>query len=126
MIILNFTHPLTESQNQQIEMLTKTDITSVHHIPCQFDNQQPLLPQIDALLNKVPLTPQEWQNLPILVNPPGLAAAAAALLAECHGRMGYFPSLIRIRPIDGSPLPRFEIAEILNLQAVRELSRTRR
>jgi hypothetical protein len=61
-----------------------------------------------------------------LVNLPALAPAAAALLAELHGRMGYFPAIVRIRPVAGSTPPAYEVAEIINLQAVRDAARERR
>jgi len=48
------------------------------------------------------------------------------LLAELHGRMGYFPPIVRLRPVPNALPPRFEVAEIINLQAVREAARTRR
>jgi hypothetical protein len=39
--------------------------------------------------------------------------------------MGYFPPIIRLRPLNTVP-PRYEVAEILNLNAVREAARARR
>jgi hypothetical protein len=69
---------------------------------------------------------EEWQTLPFLVNPPSFAAITAALVAEIHGRCGYFPSLIRLRPVVGATPPRFEFAEIINLQAIRDTARSRR
>ena len=126
MIILNFTHPITDSQRAQVEKIAGQPITAVHHISCQFDNQRPFVPQINALLAQISLTPQAWQTEPILVNPPAYAPAASTLIAELHGRMGYFPAIIRIRPVNGSTPPQFEAAEIINLQAVRDEARTNR
>ncbi len=40
--------------------------------------------------------------------------------------MGYFPSIIRLRPVSGSVPPQFEVAEILNLHSVREKARLER
>ncbi|MCK6622766.1 MAG: hypothetical protein HUU32_16950 [Calditrichaceae bacterium] len=45
--------------------------------------------------------------------------------AELHGRMGYSPCL-RLRPVEGSLPPRFEMVEILNLQEIREIARANR
>jgi len=38
------------------------------------------------------LSPEEWQTLPIFINPSSLTLnfSAVALIAELHGRMGYF------------------------------------
>ncbi len=126
MIVLNFAHPLTEEQKAQIEALTGEGIERVIAVPVHFDNQQPFVPQLQALMARVPLTPEEWQTARILVNPPSLNFITALLLAELHGRMGYFPPILRLRPVPGAVPPRYEVAEILNLQEVREQARTRR
>lgn len=47
-------------------------------------------------------------------------------LAELHGRIGHFPVLIRLRPVADSVPTRYEVAELLNLQAIREQARYRR
>jgi len=48
------------------------------------------------------------------------------LLAELHGRCGYFPPCIRLRPAQGPVPPQYEVAEVLNLQAVRDAARQKR
>ena len=37
-----------------------------------------------------------------------------------------FPALLRLRPVAGSAPPQFEVAEIVNLQQVREEARKKR
>ena len=126
MVLLNFSHPITEAQRAQIETLTGNAVDREISALPQFDEQQPFVPQLHDLLSELPLTPAEWQGEPILVVLPSLNFIAAALLAELHGRMGYFPSVVRIRPVAG-PLPRlYEVAEILDLQGIRESARLRR
>ncbi len=125
MLILNFTHPLTHEQLAQIETLADTHIEEVRTIPVQIDQAEPLEPQITAVVNAVGLSSEEWQTRPLLINPPGYAPAAFVLLAELHGRIGHFPALIRMRPKPG-PVPAYEVAELLNLQAIREKARKRR
>ena len=98
MIIINFTHPLTSEQKQQIEQMGGGEITAVHDISCQFDNEQPFAPQVAGVVDEVPLSGAEWQTEALLINPPAYAPATSILLAELHGRIGYFPSFIRIRP----------------------------
>lgn len=126
MILLNFSHPLTPEQQTQIEALIHQKIEQVIHLPTQFDHQMPYLPQLAAVMEKLPLSPQELQGAPILVNLPSFNAIAALLLAELHGRMGYFPPVVRMRPVDEAIPPRYEAAEILNLQSVRDAARARR
>src|SRR5713101_9318983 len=125
MLILNFTHPLTDQQQTQIEALAHTSIEEVRTIPVQIDQAKPLEPQITAIVDAVGLSSEEWQTLPLLINPPGYAPAAFVLLAELHGRIGHFPSLIRLRPKPG-PVTTYEVAELLNLQNIREGARKRR
>jgi len=82
--------------------------------------------QIRELVDRVGLGPEGWQTTPLLINPPGYAPAAVVLLAELHGRMGHFPAVLRLRPVEGSVPTRYEVAEIVNLQEVRDRARTRR
>ena len=126
MIILNFSHPFTEEQMAQIEVLTEQKITALHDLSTQFDNGQPFLPQLESLVSQIPLTAQELQTRPVLVNLPALNFIAALVLAELHGRMGYFPATVRIRPIPGSTPLRYEVAEIIDLQGVRDAAREKR
>ena len=51
----------------------------------------------------------------MLIIPPALDFIAVALLAHLHGRMGYFPDCVRLRPVEGARPPRFEVAEIIEL-----------
>jgi len=126
MLLLNFSHPLTSDQLAQVKALTDQAVTRVIDVPIQVNPDQPLAEQIAEIADQVGLTPEEWQTLPLVVNPPGYAAATAALLAELHGRMGYFPPVLWIRPVAGSTPPRFQVTEIVNLQALREAARMRR
>ena len=125
MLILNFTHPLTSEHKAQIEALAGVPIDSIQTIAIQIDQNEPLEGQIRVLFENVQLTSEEWQTRSLLINPPGYAPAAFVLLAELHGRMGHFPTFIRLRPKAG-PVTSFEVAELLNLQTVREIARTHR
>ena len=94
-------------------------------VPVQFDVVASFVTQVVRLVDGIGLSPIEWQATPILVNPPALNVIAVTLLAELHGRMGYFPPVVRLRAVAGSLPPRFEVAEIINLQAVRDHARGR-
>ncbi len=127
MILLNFSHPLTPDQLEAVARLTGQTVERVLALPAQFDHQQAYEPQLAALMAPtIALPPEEWQTASILVNPPSLNFIAALVLAELHGRMGYFPPIIRLRPIKDALPPRYEVAEILNLQTVRDAARTKR
>jgi hypothetical protein len=126
MLLLNFGHPLTDAHLARIRELAGQDIERVVVVPTQFDHAQAFDEQIRELLATVPLSLEQWQTTPLLINPPSLAPITAVLLAEIHGRSGYFPTIIRLRPMAGIVPPQFEVAELLNLQAVRDAARTQR
>jgi len=126
MLLLNFGHPLTDAQLARIRELAGRDLERIIAVPTQFDHARPFDEQVRELLASVPLTPEQWQTTPLLINPPSLSPITAVLLAEIHGRSGFFPTIVRLRPMSGTVPPQFEIAELLNLQAVRDAARTRR
>ncbi len=125
MLILNFTHPLTPLQYDQLTSQLGQE-PEIRTISVHINNNSSLTEQIVTITDAAELTSEEWQMLPLIVNPPGFAPAAFVLLAELHGRMGHFPTLLRLRPVVGSVPMTYEVAELLNLQTVREEARRRR
>ena len=124
MIILNFSHPLTDVHLQSIACLSKQEeLPQVIDLPVKFDVNQPFISQLDALAQALPLSSKELQTLPILVNLPALNYIAALVIAYLHGVTGHFPSIIRLKPIPESTLTVFEVAEIINLQSLRDETR---
>jgi hypothetical protein len=126
MLLLNFGHPLQDIAVSRIQDITGRNIERVIQVPLQFDLDRPFDEQVRELLAEVPLTSEQWQTTPMIINPPSLAPITAVLIAELHGRLGYFPTIIRVRPIRNSMPPQFEVAELINLNAVRERARTTR
>jgi len=126
MILLNYSHPLTPAHLAQLETLAGQAVTEVRDIPAQLDLDVPFAEHATRLAEAAGLTPAQWQTEPLLVALPALNFAAAALLAEIHGRCGYFPPIVRLKPVTGALPPRYEVAEIVNLHAIREAARTRR
>lgn len=126
MTVLDFGHPLTDAQKMMLEQQTGLSVDSVLMVDTQVDTGAALGPQVSAWLDGVPLSATEWQTEPIVVVLPSLNYSAAVLLAEVHGRTGHFPTVLRLRPAPDSLVQRFDVAEIINLQAIREEARTRR
>lgn len=126
MKIINFAHPLTNEQLQEIKALTKTEITAILDINSQISAEKPLAPQIEKMLDSTGLSSQEWQTSTLLINLPSLNYSAATLLAQLHGRMGYFPPVLRLQPLTEKIPLRYAVTEILNLQAIREHARKKR
>lgn len=121
--IVNLAHPMTDEQLRQVESLAGGSVEKVIDLPSQIDVECPFAPQVEAMLEAADLTIREWQTLPLIVNIPSLNFSAAVVLAHLHGRMGYFPAVLRLRPVPDAVPTRYEVAEILNLQAVREAAR---
>lgn len=123
MLILNFSHPLTDMQKTEAEALTGQTIEEVFNIHVQFDNDVSFTAQAEELMQKLPVDGTTLQTKPILILLPSSNFIAAAVLASLHGLMGYFPAVLRITPEAGSLPPVYHAAEILNLQAIRDKAR---
>jgi hypothetical protein len=128
MLILNFSHPITKKQRQQLQEMTGEEINegNIIDIKAHFNNEESYPEQVCALLEPLGITPEQWQTVPMMINPPSYNFAAVTLIAELHGRCGYFLPVIRIRPVPDSTPTRYEVAEIINLKDVRDAARQSR
>lgn len=130
MILLNFSHPITDRQREQIRCTTGLDVTgedlTVVRVPCQLDINKDFASQVVELADSCPLSAKDWQTRSILVNLPALSTAAALLAAELHGRCGYYPAASRFRQIEGVIPPQYELAELLDINGQRQNARKRR
>lgn len=126
LVVVNFSHPLDAAQLGQLGALTGRQVARVLDAPAAIQQDQLLAAQAVSLVQSVPLSPQDWQTQPILVNLPGLAPLAASVLAELHGRMGHFPAILRLRPESQGLVTTYVVAEVINLQGLRDEARTRR
>lgn len=123
MIILNFSHPITPGMIEQIRHALRlrpgADLTVVR-VTSQLDAGENFASQIRGLADACPLSPSDWQTRSILVNPPAFAPAAVLLLAELHGRCGYYPAALRFRQVEGVMPPQYELAELLDINGQRQ------
>lgn len=126
MKIVNFSHPLTAEQLLDIERLISQEIKEVITVTSEVNTEQDLAPQIEAMLESTGLSSHDWQTQNLIFNLPALHFSAAVMLAILHGRMGHFPTILRLRPKSGSVPSRYEVAELINLQTLREKSRLAR
>lgn len=124
-VLINFTHIITPEQITQIHAVSGLTVAEVIDVPVHFDDGQPYGEQIDALLEQAGLTAEEWQTLPLIVNIAAFSPIAAMLLAAIHGRAGFFPSILRLRRASDDA-SRFEVAELIQLQGIRNASRALR
>lgn len=125
-VVLNFGHPLSEHHIRQIERFADRAVSTVVEIDSLADLQRPLQSQVEEMVVRAGLSREDWEARPLLVNLPSLNHIAVVLLAHLHGRIGYFPTIVRLRPIAGHTPTEFEVAELINLQATRDKARLSR
>jgi len=121
-VIVNFAHPITAEQQRQIQDNATLYISDVIDVPVHFKDDEQFASQVRQVVDSAGLTEEEWQTLPTIVNIPGFAYIAAALVAEVHGRAGHFPTILRLKrsPQDTT---KFVFAELINLQEIRNTAR---
>jgi hypothetical protein len=126
MIVLNFAHPLSPKQVEQIAALAGNQPERIDDVKVQFDVNQPFVAQVATMLDALAISPTEWQSGGWLIVLPSLNYIAGVLLAELHGRMGHFPAILRLKAAPNAVVTEYEVAEIINLESVRQEARTRR
>jgi hypothetical protein len=124
--VLNFSHPLTERQLAQLAAQLGTMPERIVPVHVQFDLEAGFVEQVISMVDDLGIGTDAWQGEAWVVVPPSLNYITAALLAELHGRMGHFPALVRLRPVPGGLVTEYEVAELINLEQVRQQARTRR
>lgn len=124
-LLLNYAHPLADGQLAKVAGIVG-ETPEVRELATQVDRGRPLAEVARELAEMAGLSAEGWQTTPLVLNPPSLAPLALALLAELHGRCGGFPALLNVRPVEGSVPTRYEVAEVVNLQELRDRARGRR
>ncbi|MEI7643914.1 MAG: CRISPR-associated protein Csx15 [Chloroflexales bacterium] len=122
MLLLNYSHPIPADQLTRVAAICGAT-PEVREVGAQIDRIRPIAEVARALADAAALSPDDWQTTPLILNPPALAPLALALIAELHGRCGAFPAMLNVRPVADSIPTRYEVAEVVNLQALREASR---
>ena len=127
-LVLNFSgHPVLPIQKQNIEQLMHWRSLEVLDVSLgNVPEDENFVPSIAKALEKIDLTPEEWQTTPLVVVPAGYSLIWSVVLAELHGRLGYFPDVVRLCPSTKPSMEKYEVAEIMNLREVRHNSRDKR
>jgi hypothetical protein len=127
-LVLNFSsHLILPNQQQTIQK--KMSWPAIEVIDARLGNVAENRNFAATLVNhieKIDLLPNEWQTSPMVVVPAGYAPAWAVLLAELHGRLGYFPDVVRLRPASAHAEEKFEVAEVVPLREIRGQARGKR
>src|SRR5688572_27154123 len=127
-LLLNFSaHPILPGQEQVIK--ARLGWPKIEVIEARLGNlpeDRDFTPEALHYIERIELLPAEWQTTPLVVAPPGYAPAWGVLLAELHGRLGYFPDMVRLRPAPAHSREKFEVVEIISLREVRSRARAKR
>ncbi len=124
--VVNFSHPLTPALRAQLATLLGEPVAAELGRTLHLDDGAAFEGQVRAAVDALGLAPADWQAGGLVVVLPGYAPAAALVLAEIHGRAGHFPAVLRLRPVAGALATTYELAEVINLQAVRLRARAGR
>jgi hypothetical protein len=127
-LIINFSgHPVLPGQQKDIGHMMHWPSPEVINVSLgNVAEDHNFVSTIEKAVEKVALSPEEWQSTPIVVIPAGYSALWSVVLAELHGRLGYFPDVVRLRPASTVSNEKYEVAEIMNLREVRHKSRDKR
>lgn len=125
MFVLNFSHPFSEAQIDQLGELVNYQGFEIETFRVQIDFNRSLVEQAIEIVDSVDWTPDDWQHNEFLVRPSSVDAATLAIMAEIHGRCGYFPPIVTMRRGATMP-PTFDVWEVVDLQRVRNAARTLR
>lgn len=120
MILINFGAPFKPLQISQAEAFLYEPITRVVDLRFDVDFDQEMLQQFKKTMGRLKLTHADLTAEPVVVNLPQDNFLAAMALAELHARMGYFPPIIRTRLRASGILPYYEVAEVIDLQAIED------
>jgi hypothetical protein len=121
MILINFGAAFRPLQIAQAEALLHEPITRVIDLSIKVDPDQEMLPQFKKSMAKLKLNDTDLCAEPVVINLPNQNYLAVMVLAELHGRMGYFPPILRARMKSSGLLPYYEVAEVIDLQAMEDL-----
>lgn len=120
MIVLNFSHPLTDDQLDQIARAFGVDDVNFIDIPTHFDTQTAIEPQIVKLIKENGI--DKLTKDMFVVRLPALDAGCAVLLAVFNGLFGFFPNVITFRKKPNAIAATFELWQVVDLQYVRDMA----
>lgn len=124
-VLVNLSHPLTDAQLAELAGLVGSRPERCVDVQVQFDEALDFSNQATALVDAIAQSGVRLGTDQIVLNPPAHSAIASIVLAMLHGRSGGFPAILRVKRAAG-PLGGWVVAEVVNLQAVREQARIER
>ncbi len=124
MILINYNRPLKPDQINQVEAIIHEGIERVIDLGVpELDVDAPVQPQLKALTKRLERLDLDLQKEPVIILLPPQNYQAVMVMADLHGRMGYFPRVIRtLLRTGGGLFPRHDAVEVLDPQALEDLS----
>lgn len=128
MILINFSHSLSNVQLKQIEELSQKTVTNILELDANFDDQKPFLKQattilenLTEILKKESISEKSIADAGgIVLNVPSYNYITALVLAGFEGLFGYLPTIVRNRrKLDSLPTE-YEVAELIDLKSFRD------
>lgn len=119
-IVLNFSHDFTPEQREEILALLEKNEDEVEireglGRQYQYESAFGLVKHVREQVAAVRLGASAWQECQIVVNLPAYSGGAMIALADMNGRMGYFPTVLRVERADDG----FHYTEALDLEQLR-------
>ncbi|NTW83686.1 MAG: hypothetical protein HGB36_10025 [Chlorobiaceae bacterium] len=126
--MLNFSgHPVLPGQLEAIKELMLWPSMEVIDVQMgTIAEDRKFVANIVRAIDRIDLSPEQWQTVGIVAVPAGYSAIWSVILADLHGRLGYFPDVVHLRPAQSASAEKYEVAEIMNLREVRHASREKR
>lgn len=113
MLILNFSHPVTEQQKIDLaKMIGYEGLFDVKDVRFQLDQETSFQAQIFDLLVELPLTRLDWKDVYIFL--PGLSMAAVVIVNELK-KITSDVQIVRLKPVAMAVSTQFAVAEVLYL-----------
>lgn len=131
--ILNFSHPL---KSQVLERLAPCqEILIPFHLQLKVNEKVHPKTQIERIVDNAARMIEEKHGLKLngttsfILVLPGLSEGVALLMAELHGRFGYFPAILAIRRLSDGTFGLYKNSPsdaIIRLEQLRNDARQRR
>lgn len=131
MILLNFSHALTNQQEGEIRKLLSIpdkewEKRKTIRVDCFLNINSDFSPQAEKILDSIPMKDDEWTEERLVVVPPPISHSAILIILGIFAKCGYLPEIVRIKKKPKSTPPIYMVAEIIELQPYKDKMRSKR
>jgi len=126
MIVINMKHGMNDAQRRNLARLLAIPVQDIDErvlVPT-FDLVGELVPQVLALVDGLITTETLLEEIALIA--PSVAEAALIVAVYVHGKLGYWPPILRMAQTQGLPTPRWDVVEVVRLGLVGQTVRVQR